>query len=147
MLMITNNGFWGYFCVFCAGFTKERTIERASSCYWTEPPLPEAFHRVSRAAGHLERQVACPQIFPVGPGPSETAEQRYQRRESSESPASGDTPEEGLCHRGPQDSWKWWVQELDSFPSETWPLKLWPLFLWKVMDMYFRGILLDLDLI
>lgn len=60
------------------GFTKERTIERASSCYWTEPPLPEAFHRVSRAAGHLERQVACPRIFPAGPGPSETAEQRYR---------------------------------------------------------------------
>lgn len=83
------------------GFTKERTIERASSCYWTEPPLPEAFHRVSRAAGHLERQVARPQIFPVGPGLRETAEQREPEAERSESPASGDTPEEGLCRRGP----------------------------------------------
>lgn len=70
-----NNRFWGCCCVFCAGFTEEGTIERASSCYWTEPPLPEAFHRVSRAAGHFERQVACPQVFPVGPGLRETAEQ------------------------------------------------------------------------
>lgn len=81
-----DNRFWGCCCVFCAGFTEERTIERASSCYWTEPPLPEAFHRVSRAAGHLERQVTCPQIFPVGPGPRETAEQHYPETKEEREP-------------------------------------------------------------
>jgi len=67
--------FFLFVCLFVSGFTKERTIERASSCYWTEPPLPEAFHRISRAARHLERQVAFPQLFPEGPGPRETADQ------------------------------------------------------------------------
>lgn len=75
IFIISSNTFREYFCGFCAGFTKERIIERASSSYWTEPPLPEAFHRVSRAARHLERQVAFPPIFPAGPGPRETAEQ------------------------------------------------------------------------
>lgn len=53
--------------------------------------------------------------------------------------AVGTLLKKGCAAEVPVDSWKWWVEELDSFPSETWPLKLWPLFLWKVMDMYFRG--------